>query len=487
MVDIDMDRRHMKIIIAGLFITILLVCAYNVSDRISPQNIGVNFDYEKVVRSAIAVLISMVVIRILILTFVKSVEDGQSGHFSGILRYGIGITMLITTAVFITTQIYEQSALVIFIGLGASGIGIAYIAQDFLKELFAGIAIAVQGKFKIGDWIKLPGGTCAQIAKTRLTGIDLTLPNRTQLIVQNTTLTGNHIINLNHGGPSYFESVRLFLGHDVPVDRAKRIMHSALIGTHGIVNNEIIVVAEEIQTTGILFATYFEVATFDDLLETRHRVISAITTSLHKHGLQVCEVIGQMNVNNLEPNYTRTFNDSYVTDSVSAINSTRLLDGCTEEAKRELADRMTIVTRRSGEYICKQGEQGDTMYIIAEGVVDVVTNVIVTDAHGNSKATANTIKTLAGGDYVGEMALLRGETRNADVVAKTEVVVYAIDRDSLKSLVERHSDVAEKLGAAMAKRKLETQHAITDIEKQAIQKNAMITEFMEAFKMLLGK
>ncbi|MDR2458694.1 MAG: mechanosensitive ion channel family protein [Holosporales bacterium] len=482
-----MDRRQLRVIIAGLFITILLVCTYNVSDRISPQNIGVNFDYEKVVRSAIATLISIVVIRTLILTFVKSVEDSQSGHFSGILRYGIGITMLITTAVFITTQIYEQSALVIFIGLGASGIGIAYIAQDFLKELFAGIAIAVQGKFKIGDWIKLPDGACAQIAKTRLTGIDLNLPNRTQLVVQNTTLTGNHVINLNHGGPSYFESVKLFLGHDVPVDRAKRIMHSALIDTHGIVNNEIIVVAEEIQTSGILFAIYFEVATFDDLLETRHRVISAITTSLHEHGLCVCEVIGQMDINNLEPGYVKVFNDSCVTDSMSAIDGTGLLNECTMEAKRELADRMTVVMHRSGEYICKQGERGDTMYVIAEGVVDVVTNVTVTDSHGNSKVTANTVKTLAGGNYVGEMALLRGEARNADVIAKTEVIVYTIDRDSLKSLVERHSGVADKLSAAMARRRLETQHAVADIEKHAVQKDAMMTEFMEAFRMLLGR
>ncbi|MDR1609369.1 MAG: mechanosensitive ion channel family protein [Holosporales bacterium] len=482
-----MDRKQLKVIIAGLFITIILACAYNVSDRISPQNIGVDFDYEKVVRSAIAVLISIVTIRTLILTFIRPVEGGKGGHFSGILRYGIGITMLIVTAVFITTQIYEQSALVIFIGLGASGIGIAYIAQDFLKELFAGIAIAVQGKYRIGDWLKLADGTCAKIAKTRLTGIDLTLPNQAQLVVPNTTLTSTHIINLNHGGPSYFESVNLVLNHDVPVDRAKRIMHAALIGTYGIANNEIIVVAEEIQVNGILFGVYFKVVSFDALPETCHKVISAITTGLHRHGLQVCEMIGQMNVNNLEPGYTRVFNDSYTIDSIGAINSTGLLDECAEEIKRELANRMTGKTYECGEYICRQGEHGNMMYVIAEGVVDIVTNVTVTDAYGNSRMTTNIIKTLTGGDYVGEMAVLRGETRNADVVAKTDVVVYAINREALKSLVEKHQDVAEKLSTAMARRKLETQHAITDIEKRAAQKDAIVTEFIEAFKVLLGK
>ncbi|MDR1365436.1 MAG: mechanosensitive ion channel family protein, partial [Holosporales bacterium] len=427
-----MNKKQVKVIIAGLFSATVLALAYGASDSISPRNIGASFDYEKIVRSVIVILISIVIIRILIYTVVKPIEESQKKHFSGMLKYGIGISLLIAAAVFITTQVYKQSALSIFIGLGASGLGIAYIAQDFLKELFAGIVIAAQNRFRVGDWLQFPDGVCAKIVRTRLTGIDLILLNDTLLIAPNTTLTGKPIINVSQPSAEYGETVKLVLDHNAQVDRARRIIHAALINVSGVVDNKITVVAEEMRSTGALFGVYYRVSSYDAFPIVRHRVISAITASLHDHQLQVCEIIGQMNINTLEPGYTKKFDDTYVTDRISAVDRAGLFSECSDDVKREFAEKMYKRAYKEGEYVCKQGERGDTMCIVAEGVVEVIANVSVVDRDGNVKTTSNAIATLTGGDYVGEMAVLRNEERNADVIARTDVIVYVIGRETIR-------------------------------------------------------
>lgn len=81
-------------------------------------------------------------------------------------------------------------------------------------------------------------------------------------------------------------------------------------------------------------------------------------------------------------------------------------------------------TYKREEYIIKAGTTGDTFFIISNG------NVSVKSREGNYS------KILGAYDYFGEGALLKEEVRSADVVAKTDVEVYAISKDRFKHFLE---------------------------------------------------
>jgi MFS family permease len=82
-----------------------------------------------------------------------------------------------------------------------------------------------------------------------------------------------------------------------------------------------------------------------------------------------------------------------------------------------LADRMTAVRASAGEAIVRQGEPGDLFYVIDEGTVEVA--VDGQPAHE-----------LGRGESFGEIALLRNVPRTATVTARTDVLLYALDRNS---------------------------------------------------------
>jgi MFS family permease len=83
----------------------------------------------------------------------------------------------------------------------------------------------------------------------------------------------------------------------------------------------------------------------------------------------------------------------------------------------QLADRLQEVRVPAGDVIVRQGETGDRFYLIEAGSVAVA----VDGKPGNE---------LGPGEGFGEIALLRDVPRTATVTARTDAVLYALERDA---------------------------------------------------------
>ena len=480
-----MDKKSIRLLAIGVLSILLLVIGYIFSDHISEKNLGVDYDYERVIRSFIVILISVIVIRMLFLAIINPFEKRNNQKIPSILKYVIGVLVLLLSTIFIVTNIYSQSALIIFVGLGASGLGIAFIAQDFLKELFAGVTIAFQNDFRVGDWVKFPDGTIGRIIKTKLSGVDLRLLDDTQLYVGNTAITDQAMINLNQPSPSFFTGLNILLEHDIPIERARRILYSAVINVEGLASKDILVVADNIQQNGVLFSVFFKIPSFDVLREIKHRVISSIVRHLHKYDLKVCEISGQYEIKDIDVKFKKNFDDQYVTDKLTALKFSGLLKNCTKEVQEQFANRMEKLYFKKGDLICNQGDTGETMFIIAEGVVNVSINISVVEKNGETKSSSNIVATLSEGDYFGEMALLCGEKRTANIIAKTDVVLYEVNRETIKTFMKQYTDFAKQLSTAIIERNSQNEIAKTEAIDELNKKEDEISEFMKAFKTFL--
>ena len=98
----------------------------------------------------------------------------------------------------------------------------------------------------------------------------------------------------------------------------------------------------------------------------------------------------------------------------------------------------------AGENLCRQGESGDSFYVIREGQVAV----LVTGANGQSVTAAH----LTNGAFFGEMSLLTGEPRSGTVRAETDVEVLCLSKEDFAGLLQADVDLAGKLAAVLEKR-----------------------------------
>ena len=101
--------------------------------------------------------------------------------------------------------------------------------------------------------------------------------------------------------------------------------------------------------------------------------------------------------------------------------------GIPAEEFRTVTERLRRRTAPAGDAIVKQGEGGQSLFLVARGVVRV---------SRQDGGITRDVATLMAGDFFGEMALLHGGARTATCRAVTPCALYELRRDDLQGIVE---------------------------------------------------
>ena len=98
----------------------------------------------------------------------------------------------------------------------------------------------------------------------------------------------------------------------------------------------------------------------------------------------------------------------------------------TKQEIENIASNSERIHFRKDQYIIKQNDIGDSLFIIADGVVNVTID--------NNKGEKVMISKLGVGDFFGEMSLMTGEPRTANIIAEIPCVVLKVSKDTIKNI-----------------------------------------------------
>ena len=121
-----------------------------------------------------------------------------------------------------------------------------------------------------------------------------------------------------------------------------------------------------------------------------------------------------------------------------------------EEELMELCSRLTAFSFLPGEEIVKEGDEGDSLFIIGMGQVDV-------SAGGEGQPMY--LARLKAGDFFGEVALLQPQPRTATVTAATPCTLLELSRSRLLPYLEKAPHLRDMLEDTTEIRILDTRRA----------------------------
>jgi len=125
-----------------------------------------------------------------------------------------------------------------------------------------------------------------------------------------------------------------------------------------------------------------------------------------------------------------------------------LFSGLSKRQLRRLAEHADVATFREREAIVKEGQLGGTFFVILEGETKVVRG-------------GRTINRLSPGDFFGEISLLDGGPRTADVVATTPVSTIRVFKGAFDRMLAEEPGVAAKILAVVARRLRDSERSLT--------------------------
>ena len=113
----------------------------------------------------------------------------------------------------------------------------------------------------------------------------------------------------------------------------------------------------------------------------------------------------------------------------------------TDELDR-MADQMHLLRASKGNVIFKEGDPGDFVCFVVDGILEVIKTA--------SDGTERSIAKLIAGCSIGEMAVVGSFPRSATVRSRSEATLLTLQRDRLDKICREHPQIGVKIYKALA-------------------------------------
>jgi CRP/FNR family transcriptional regulator, cyclic AMP receptor protein len=120
-------------------------------------------------------------------------------------------------------------------------------------------------------------------------------------------------------------------------------------------------------------------------------------------------------------------------DRVVLLRNIPLFESLEQDDLSALVSRLREVRFEANQTVFAQGDEGDAMYLIEEGAIDIVA--------GSGKQRV-TLASLFKQQYFGELSLLDGAPRSAMAVAARPTILLALERDDFVDFIKRRPEAA---------------------------------------------
>ena len=132
---------------------------------------------------------------------------------------------------------------------------------------------------------------------------------------------------------------------------------------------------------------------------------------------------------------------------VELLKNIGLFESLTEDDIESLSNRLEDSEYDEGAVVFSQGDQGESLFIVEEGAVEI--------SFGEGR-TRVVLASLFPGQYFGELSLFDGSPRSATATATKRSRLVRLDRDDLVDFVNKNPSAALRIIAEMGERLRQT-------------------------------
>ncbi len=376
-----------------------------------------------------------------------------------------GVVIFLLALSGIIGVVFGQSITALWATSGAIGVVVGFALQNLILDTFSGLAINVERPFKVGDWITVHtrfGEYIGRVEETNWRTTRLWTTGRSTIIVPNSFMTTTLVTNFSKPeGENRFE-LDFVLDFSVDSARAIRIIYAGIrasIGDRGPLSEPPPKVrASGVTEYGVLYKARYYLNTVDvSPSKARNTIIGNVLDHIRHAGLTLS--YPKTDVFNA-PMPWRQQDWSSPKDQARQLGKMSLFSALSQDDVEFIVARMLVHAHTKNDQVVEQGTAGDSMFILAEGLLEV----FVENSEGKNFKVAD----LAPGTFFGEKSMLTGERRSATITCATDAVICEITKDVMMELFQTNTAVAELLSRAIAIREVQNNETIQNMERDEI-------------------
>ncbi|MBE0603643.1 MAG: mechanosensitive ion channel family protein [Deltaproteobacteria bacterium] len=316
---------------------------------------------------------------------------------------------------------------------------VAFAMQTTLSNIIS--SFYVQNDFNLhrNTWISIPeNDILGEIVNVGFRYTTIRTFDNQKVLVPNNHLMQNIVRTLGAKGANSEKSavhIKVGLGYDMPPEKAVEMLRRILLQEEHVMKDPppTINITDFLDSSVEYDMRYF----LDDYscrISTRGSILKKVLYAVAREGYSIPfphrEIISK------EAAVPFSGEHASVAD---ALVRAEILKSLNEEEIRKLSEAVHVVVFGPGEDVVRQGEAGESLFIVRRGTLDV-------------RIDGASVGTLREGNIFGEMSLLTGEKRAATVSAATEARLIRISKGDLEPVIRANPRLLESLSAILAER-----------------------------------
>ena len=341
---------------------------------------------------------------------------------------------------------------------------LAISLQSTLGNVVGGVALQLDGSIHEGDWIQLENGKQGQVRSVRWRHTVIETRDWSTIIVPNAQLLGTSITILGkRDGLRVPQRMWVWFNVDFRFAPSRVIkvvteaLHASSIENVAGDPKPSVVCMDFTKDMRESLATYAVRYWIHDLAAddpTSSRVRARIYAALQRAQIPLAVPAHTAFVELKDEARTARRLERQLDERFAALKTVHLFRTLTDDELRTLAAGMSHVMYAAGEVITRQGAIAHWLYVMTAGTAEIRARVDP-DGPGGKPEQNIIVANLTAPDFFGEMSLMTGEPRSADVIATSDVDCFRLGRDTFKTVLLGRPEIATELSANVAVRRVE--------------------------------
>ncbi len=368
----------------------------------------------------------------------------KKGSFPAAFKNIITVASLVVVALVLLKEILNinVTSLIATTTVLTATIGLAF--QSTLANALAGLTIHLEKPLKQGDWISA-GGHEGRVLDITLRSTRILTVENNEVFIPNGKVLSEAVVNYSMPDATVVRTLTVGVSYQIAPNRVKETVFEVLSSVTGVAKYPAPVVRV---ITYSDFAVHYEIryplADFSSYVDTETEIMNLLWYRFKRSGINIPFPIREVNLREITPATQRAEQERKSTEVMDLMEQVEIFSPLSRDEMKKLIERVGVKTFASGETPVRQGDPGDSFYIIKSGKVDVV----VEKSSGGSSLVA----TLGPGNFFGEMSLLTGAARTATILVKEDAEFIVIDKEGFRSTLANNPSIAESMSHILSER-----------------------------------
>jgi small-conductance mechanosensitive channel/CRP-like cAMP-binding protein len=368
----------------------------------------------------------------------------KKGSFPAAFKNIIIVSILVVTALILLKEILDinVTSLIATTTVLTATIGLAF--QSTLANILAGLTIHLEKPLKQGDWISA-GGHEGRVLDITLRSTRIMTMENNEVFIPNGKVLSEAVVNYSLPDERVVRKLVVGVSYHVAPNKVMSTVLEVLADVPGVAKQP----APMVRVTAYAdFSVNYEIryplTDFSTHADTEAEIMKLLWYRFKRSDIEIPMPVRDIRVTQITPESVHAERERHATEIIGLMERVEILTALSKPELNLLVGQVRVETYASGEIPVRQGEPGDSFYIIKSGKVNVVVE--------KSSSESAVVATLGPGNFFGEMSLLTGAVRTASIHVMEDAEFIVVDKENFRSTLANNPSIAESMSHILSER-----------------------------------